>query len=448
MSENYFDIIIIGTGFRALVTSYLALKKNKKVLIISNSKDLSGVMGPITWKGGSFDKGYQFFDGIDKSQKLFLTKFVGNNLLHDFGYGAATLTNNKILPGHSIPYWPHKGFFYSLKLTISHFLNYRSDIKDRINYAKSYKDLLELLPKITKKFLENECERILGLNSSQVSYSLEKTLPKFCFRQSILPPNISNFLKKKSNYLSSTIATTRNSLKLDCISLYPKGKNIGVASDAMKKKIVDLGVKIINSNETKIFNLENNFIKVKSEKAVFKAKKIYVLTDLDDAVSLFTNKVSETKSIHYLPQIFYYFTSNKIKSKFQYVMNNNINNLVNRANNHSLYGEKTENNKNVISAEVCDNKNEILQKNPEKFIDKVWEELRSMQMVDKIEKISDYKIFKINKTLPIELINYSKTLKNLKLNISRNFNNQIKLPGLGIPFSRSNFLKMVKDEKF
>ena len=32
-------------------------------------------------------------------------------------------------------------------------------------------------------------------------------------------------------------------------------------------------------------------------------------------------------------------------------------------------------------------------------------------MVDKIEKISDYKIFKINKTLPIELTTYSKTLK-------------------------------------
>ena len=34
MSENYFDIIIIGTGFRALVTSYLALKKQKSTYYI------------------------------------------------------------------------------------------------------------------------------------------------------------------------------------------------------------------------------------------------------------------------------------------------------------------------------------------------------------------------------------------------------------------------------
>ena len=65
----FFDIIIIGGGFRALVTAYLALKKNKKVLIISKSKKLHGIMSPLKWHGGNFDKGYQFFDGIDEKQK-------------------------------------------------------------------------------------------------------------------------------------------------------------------------------------------------------------------------------------------------------------------------------------------------------------------------------------------------------------------------------------------
>ena len=93
MDKKKFDIIIIGSGYRALVTAYLALKKKKKILIISKSKNLLGIMSPITWQGGEFDKGYQFFDGIDIKQKDILMDFVGSDVLHDFGFGAASLTN-------------------------------------------------------------------------------------------------------------------------------------------------------------------------------------------------------------------------------------------------------------------------------------------------------------------------------------------------------------------
>ena len=96
MERNNFDIIIIGSGYRAMVTAYLALKKNKKILIVSKSKDLFGIMRPLKWQGGNFDKGYHFFDGIDEKQKSFLTDFIGSDILHDFGFGAASLTNNRL----------------------------------------------------------------------------------------------------------------------------------------------------------------------------------------------------------------------------------------------------------------------------------------------------------------------------------------------------------------
>ena len=56
--KNY-DIIIIGSGFKAMITAYFALKKYKNILIIAKSEDIAGVMSPIKWKGGNFDKGYQ-----------------------------------------------------------------------------------------------------------------------------------------------------------------------------------------------------------------------------------------------------------------------------------------------------------------------------------------------------------------------------------------------------
>ena len=69
MTENDYDIVIIGSGYRAMITAYLASKKNKKILIISKSKNISGIMDPIEWEGAKFDKGYQFLDGINKHQK-------------------------------------------------------------------------------------------------------------------------------------------------------------------------------------------------------------------------------------------------------------------------------------------------------------------------------------------------------------------------------------------
>ena len=37
MNNNDFDIVIIGSGYRAMITAYIALKKNK-ILIISKGK--------------------------------------------------------------------------------------------------------------------------------------------------------------------------------------------------------------------------------------------------------------------------------------------------------------------------------------------------------------------------------------------------------------------------
>ena len=109
-----FDCVIIGSGFRAFITAYFCLKKNKKVLIVSNSKNLSGVLKPIKWDDALIDKGYQFFDGLDLYSKNILENFVGKENLSDFGYGAASLTNGKIYDYHAIPYWPNHGKLFVL----------------------------------------------------------------------------------------------------------------------------------------------------------------------------------------------------------------------------------------------------------------------------------------------------------------------------------------------
>ncbi len=439
MDNNKFDIIIIGSGYRALVTAYLALKKKKKILIISKSKNLLGIMSPITWQGGKFDKGYQFFDGIDIKQKDILMDFVGSDVLHDFGFGAASLTNNKIYPFHAIPYWPHKSKIFSFKLFAKFIINYKKNIKQIIDQANSYEDLLNLLPTELKNILEKECERRIGLKSKELSYKFQD-FPFFNFRQTIMPDNLAILLKKNFDYFDNVIASRRKSLGLECISLYPKGKNMGVAGEIMQKKILDKGVKIKSSISTKISNYNTKEIKIITEDQIFYSDKVYLVTELDDALDFFEKKISSKPNIYYLPQIFFYFTTNKINSKFQYVHGNTEGNLINRANNMSLYGEKTSNNEFVLSAEVADNKNDDLWKDPDKYLSKVWKEIQMMGLADFDQKYNNYEIFPLKKTAALHLLNFNNSSEYLKKYLQENFLNKILFPGLGKRTSRSFFL--------
>ena len=88
-------IIIVGSGFRAMMTAFYCLKKSNDVTLLSKSENIYGVMNPIKWLGGNFDKGYHFFDGFNIRNKKILEEFVNKENLYDFGYGAATYTNKK-----------------------------------------------------------------------------------------------------------------------------------------------------------------------------------------------------------------------------------------------------------------------------------------------------------------------------------------------------------------
>ena len=69
-------------------------------------------MSLIKWLGGKFDKGYHFFDGFNAKNKNILEDLVGKETFN-FGYGAASFTNNKIYPNYGIPY-PDKSISFSL----------------------------------------------------------------------------------------------------------------------------------------------------------------------------------------------------------------------------------------------------------------------------------------------------------------------------------------------
>ena len=148
----------------------------------------------------------------------------------------------------------------------------------------------------------------------------------------------------------------------------------------------------------------------------------------------------QKKNNHYVSQILYYFATNKLFSKYQYVHGNDINIKINRATNLSLYGEKTEKNEFVISAEVPTKINSDIWNKSDEYKDHIWNELKKMKMVDLDQKYENYKIFKLEKTLSVPLVDFEDTLKKLSLLINEKYMGKIYLPGMGT-FTRNIFME-------
>ncbi len=433
-------VIILGGGFRSLITAAFCLDYTKNITIISrDEKNFHGVMSPIKVFGGNFDKGYQFFDGFSEENKLFLEKIIGKNVLYDYGYGASSFTNNKIFPQHGIPYWPHESKILALKSFFFILKNYllRSKIEDIIY---NYQDLLDTLHPDINERLQKACFRNTQKKPSELSYLVSSFSHFLNYRQTLMPDRFSKIFKK-IQYFDKRIAARRSKIKLDQISLYPKDKYIGYASELIKENLKKRGVKFLFSDETKI--LENNQIQIKCSFGTVDADFIFIVTELDTIKDFFVKNLFIDKSNHYVSQVFYYFATNKIFSKFQYVHGNDINININRVSNHSLYGEKLQNGESVLSAEVPTPINSDIWNDPEKFKDKIWDEIISMNFADKSQSFTKCKIFNIPKTLSVPLSVYSHNNDKLLNYTNEKFKNKIFFPGLST-FTRNIFINSAR----
>ena len=436
---NNKKIVIIGSGFRALMTAFFCLKYSNDVSLISNNENIHGVMSPIKWLGGNFDKGYHFFDGFNVNNKELLENFVGHENLYNFGYGASTYTNKKIYYDHGIPYWPHKSSYFAFNALVQYFLKL---LKNEKNNLKSYNDLLKLYPSNISNVLKKACLRNTNLEPEKLSHLVCGFSHFLCFRQTLLPDFLSNILKK-NDFFNSRIASRRKTLNLDMISLYPKGKHIGYIAGIMENKLRKLGLKFIVSQKTKIIK-ENNQISMNCDGNLFNTDIIFLTTELDSSLNLFDEKITDKQNNHYVSQLFYYFLTKKIFSKYQYVHGNDVNIHTNRATNFSLYGEKTDENESVISAEVPTKIDSELWNDPEKYRDVIWNELNCMKMVDKNQKYINYKIFNLKKTLAIPLVDFEESLSKFNNLLSTKYLNKVILPGVGT-FTRNIFIESLRE---
>ena len=86
-----------------------------------------------------------------------MENFLGKEVLTDFGYGAASVTNKKIYEYHALPYWPYMGIKFRLIAIIEIikkliFIN-KTDHKSYLDLISNHpKNIKNILIKLVKKF--------------------------------------------------------------------------------------------------------------------------------------------------------------------------------------------------------------------------------------------------------------------------------------------------------
>ncbi len=446
MNTNKYDIIIIGRGFKAMITAYAAVKQNQKVLIISKKGNFFGTMGEFEWNGEKFDLGYQFFDGLNKKTKKILLEFIGKNNLVDLGYGAGSYTNGKVEKNHALPYWPFKGKLFVSFATLGLILGlFKFFFISKKNKHKNLEHLYKELPINIRKILCKASIRNFNLEASKLSVLASDFTPFAEFRQTLYSEKISFFLKKNSKFFSRMLAVKRKTLNLDCISLYPYKKNINHAAKLMYKKLNDLGVNFIEGDDI-IFSNENDKIKVVNNKNIYESNFIYYLDSLDNLVSLLNIKNLES-AIHHVSQIIFIFSHNKIYSDLQYVHGNDLSLDVNRASNISTYSKFLPDGSAVLIAEVPCKVNSDIWNNTDKYVKKIWNDLQKMQMANPSENFKDFKYFKLKKTFPIPLAHFETNLKSVNKYLISNFKNKFRIPGIKV-IGRHDFIECICEDDF
>lgn len=444
---NLYDYIIVGNGFKALSSAHALSKISNKVKVIYDSKNFYGTMSALPVNDDNIDLGYHFFDGLNDKSEKFIRDLCSGFELKNFGYGAATYTNKQLYYFHAIPNYQSFGFkFIVINFFKLVFINLF--IKKKNTYDINLEDFYINYPKDIKKFILSGIKRNYTIDAKYLSFKAKNYTPISCERITILNSKLSSYLKK-INFFDNFLACRRDDLSLEKISLYPNKKNMLDLGMFIRGRLEKKGVKFVFSEKIKIQNYDDYKICVNEDNKKSFTKNLIFLKDLDSAEKYF-NLNFDQNSNFYVPQILFVFEQKNIVSKFQYVMGNDLNLIVTRATNLSLYSKKSTNNYAYVIAEVPTNTNSEIWNNPDKFIDEVWNNLIDMGLSKEDEKYVNFKYFKAKKTFCLPTKNYEKNMKIFNNFIKKNFKSKLRTIGSSL-IGRHDFiidlLENIENEK-
>ncbi len=396
-----YDAVVIGAGFKGMMTAYGLVKSGMSVCIIDKSRELGGFMSPMQWQGVDVDKGPQFLDGISEAHKAILDDIMGDyEPLTELKYSYGTYWNGIYTEGFAIPDYrtlPVQDkalvLLESLCTPVEPVSN--SAISDM--YSKDMEKSYSYIKNWCNKFLQNNAEDLSILSAS---------LATFIGRKLILDNDLSLILKQVP-LLDDIIAARKTTIDHGTYNLYPKDKNLGYFRNAFEEKLLALGVICqLNTEVTEVTRSDGHVVTLRNGVQI-RAGAVYCTSTIESTESLFLGTNEITSFISPVAQVFYLLELD-LSSELPFYIMNYSDSSISRITNFTAYANKSRNGKSILCVEVPTRIDSDLWENPELHFDTLRNEIEEMG-IDTVN-LNAHQAFKIPSTYRALLIGYEEKL--------------------------------------
>lgn len=401
-----YDWVIVGGGVQGIFAASLLAKKGKKIALIERLDGLGGVLRGKRHNGLNLDFGCHVFNN-DKADITALTLDIMKDEYLPLSVKYASITNNNLCEGIAVPDFSWLGKddqeavltqikdnAFSHKITQQNADNLEETLKNRYGA-----NLSKYLSNIVLKLAANNNTR--DLDSSAL---LRTPLSRIHLMND--NDNIISNLKSSNKDIDAVLALPSQNDEMkyyqeakksfEYRTFYPKKNGMRGFCDLAETYLEKIGVDLfLGESVTEIEETGNNSIKtyLKDSDTLLSEKVIWALDQGalsrvlwgEDAMANHVAKIPMT--------LFYYFIDKDAQPSYTYVHDFTPENSVFRASSPGFYGQQSNSKgQSYICAECVTETSTDLWQSPEKYENKIWEELKTMGMVSSDEWQESYSL--------------------------------------------------------
>lgn len=413
-----YDAIVVGGGFKGMMTAFGLLKSGKSVAIVESANELGGFMSPIKYKGAALDKGPQFLDGMSQAQKRLLDDIMPPDApLTELEFSYASYWNNQTTKNFAIP--DYRTLAEPAKAMLLYETLNQSVLIEQPNKGGA---LADEFAEHSVGYITQWCKKFL-LQGAQGLSALNRNFITFYGRKLLLDEALSVRLKQLPE-LDNLLAAEKKFIAHDTFNLYPKGQSMGAFKEAFNHKLKALGVKCwLNSECAAITKQHNGYlctIKTAQSSMQLYTEKVYLTATIESSQQLLLGKNTIASFIKPVSQVFYYVELAQHLALPFYTMNYSADSIA-RVTYFSDFASDTQNHKPVLCIEVPTPVGSAIWLNPEQHFETVQHELREMG----ITGATEFKAFKIPSTYRALRLGYEQELERLFKQVQDKYGNEL-----------------------
>lgn len=428
-----YDWLVVGGGFQGIIAASLLGQQHSNIAILERSKGLGGVLRGKQYNGLTLDFGCHLFN----NEKSDVTNIMLEIL--DDRYHPVTVEYAGITEGHkkeevavpSFSFWPEKR-------KQAAFDEILENAKVRENSAqKEYTNLQEWLLEHLGADIGEHISKILPfVNGHDASYLSHDSIFKTqmsCIHlledeDLVLP------LKKEFSEFDKVIALPSQKDRMRFYrdaeknfkhrNYYPSQNGMYGFAEAAEKYFQRKDIDLLTGYS--IQSIENHpvsgvTVTLNNNEKIHTQKLVWTLDAGLLSTLLFGDNVMKDYYLNVPMSLFYYFIPKDVEPRYTYVHDFSDTTEMYRVSSPGFYGHQSnEKGQSYLCAEVPAKTDSDLWKNPENYIDKIWEEIKATDMVD-IEQAEEAHAFSTPVSYPLMRVGYQEVYQDLSAKVESEY---------------------------